>query len=173
MTDAVHKIGKLDAARRQLNVSIRLFFERRDVIAIHTLAAAAHQILSDLAAERGQDILGIIKNNPLLRPEKKKEWIESVNFAQNFFKHADRDPSEILEFRTAITPFFLLDAVQLYGQLTGGLPTEQYVYLAWFNVKYPDLLSDGPDKHFIKNALGEGLDPTNFQLFLDVIEFGD
>jgi hypothetical protein len=173
MTDAVHKIGKLDAARRQLSVSIRLFFEQRDVIAIHTLAAAAHQILSDLAAKRGQGILGIIKNNPFLRPEKKTEWRKLVNSAQNFFKHADHDPAEILEFRSAATAFFLVDAVQIYHQLTGELPIEQNVYLGWFHLTYPDLLLDGPVKHFVQNALGDGLDSTDFSLFLKAIEFGE
>ena len=37
-------VTKLEAAERQLRVAIRLFFERKDMIAVHTLTAAALEI---------------------------------------------------------------------------------------------------------------------------------
>ena len=45
------KISKLDAAKRHLETAIRLYFNYGDPIAIHTLACAAHGILSDLNEE--------------------------------------------------------------------------------------------------------------------------
>jgi hypothetical protein len=42
----------LEAAERQLRTAIRLFFERRDMIAIHTLATAAQEILRRLGKRR-------------------------------------------------------------------------------------------------------------------------
>jgi hypothetical protein len=38
------KISKLDAAKRQLEVAIRLYFYFGDPVAIHTLTAAAYNI---------------------------------------------------------------------------------------------------------------------------------
>jgi len=35
-------ITKLEAARRHLDQAIRLFFEERDALSIHTLVSAAH-----------------------------------------------------------------------------------------------------------------------------------
>ena len=47
------QISKLAAAQRQLDAAIRMFFQREDELAIHTLTAAAFQILRDLAKKRG------------------------------------------------------------------------------------------------------------------------
>ena len=44
-------VTKLQAAERQLWVAIRLFFEGRDAIAVHTLAAAAHSVPVDLTSD--------------------------------------------------------------------------------------------------------------------------
>ena len=47
-TTPFEMVTRLEAAERQLRVAIRMFFERKDMIAVHTLAAAALQILDDL-----------------------------------------------------------------------------------------------------------------------------
>jgi hypothetical protein len=60
-------IAKLDAAKRQLTVAIRLFFNHADPVAIHTLAAAAYQILYDLS--KGHGMIGVVKGNPNVRTE--------------------------------------------------------------------------------------------------------
>ena len=43
-----HEITKLDAARRQLDTPIRLFFDNEDSLSIHTLAYASFKILFDI-----------------------------------------------------------------------------------------------------------------------------
>ena len=47
------QISKLAAAQRQLDAAIRMFFKREDELAIHTVAAAAFQILRDVTKQRG------------------------------------------------------------------------------------------------------------------------
>ena len=44
----VRWIDKNDVVNSQLKTAIQLFFEQRDLVAIHTLVASAHQILFDL-----------------------------------------------------------------------------------------------------------------------------
>ena len=44
---------KLVAAERQLREAIRMFFEQRDELAIHTVASAAYRILRDMKENRG------------------------------------------------------------------------------------------------------------------------
>ena len=46
------KVTRLEAAERQLKVAVRLFFERRDLIAVHALAAAAQDIVRQFAKAR-------------------------------------------------------------------------------------------------------------------------
>ena len=47
-------VTKLEAAERQLRVAIRMFFECKDMIAVHALATAAQEIFSELAKKHGQ-----------------------------------------------------------------------------------------------------------------------
>ena len=53
MEKAILPVSKFDAARRQLETAIRLYFFQGDPISIHTLASAAAQILHDLSRHRG------------------------------------------------------------------------------------------------------------------------
>ena len=41
-------IAKLDAAKRQLQTAIALFFDDGDPISIHTLACAAYDVIDDV-----------------------------------------------------------------------------------------------------------------------------
>ncbi len=47
------EISKVDAARRQLDTSLKLYFQNQDAISIHTLASAAQNILQDLSKRKG------------------------------------------------------------------------------------------------------------------------
>jgi hypothetical protein len=164
MTETVEK---LDAAKRQLTAAIRLFFDHADPIAIHTLAAAAYQILYDLS--KGRSVVGIVKGNPNVRKDKKAEWERILNQAQNFFKHADRDPLGKFDFKPEMTRFFLFDAVSLYTQMTNQPFLEGTVYLSWFTVKYDHFLVAGDFKDYIFTMKQKGLDPDDFnfiKLFL-------
>ena len=64
-------VSKLDAAKRQLDIAINLFFKNSDPISIHTLTAAAYEILAVIA--KHENIQTIIKNNPLIKKEHQKE----------------------------------------------------------------------------------------------------
>jgi hypothetical protein len=48
------QISKIAAAQRQLDAAIRLFFQREDELAIHSITAAAFQLLRDLTKKRGE-----------------------------------------------------------------------------------------------------------------------
>jgi len=100
------KITKLDAAERQLLEAIRLFFEERDPVCVHTLAAAAVGVLDDLARSKGMS--RPLRDSARIAPEHRNDWIAAINAAQNFFKHADRDPDASLEFRPGTTAFLMI-----------------------------------------------------------------
>lgn len=166
MAQDPERVTKLDVAYRQLNQAIELFFERRDPVAVHSLAAAAHQILTDLGNVKG--LTNFIKNNPAIREDKRNEWIRINNEPYNFIKHADRDPEGEFAFRPAVTPIFILDALQLYQQLTKTLPYTLNVFLIWFNAAHPDVVA-GPYKETAEQAKQAGLDPDDFDLILELI----
>src|ERR1700678_497488 len=84
-------IKKLEAAQRQLNCAIELWFREMDEVSVHTLAAAAYQITHDIKVRRGiqHDLL---YDSAIVKDEYRSLWINTMKKAQNFFKHADRDP---------------------------------------------------------------------------------
>src|SRR2546425_12863933 len=43
---------QLDAARRQINTAIWLWFNGADIVSVHTLAAAAHRIVLELSGSK-------------------------------------------------------------------------------------------------------------------------
>ena len=131
-------VTKLEAAERQLWVAIRLFFERRDAIAVHTLAAAAHSVLVDLARPRGGKIF--FEKDKYARPEDKEDN-DMLRAAQNFFKHGAKDPNQELPFFFETTLFLLYDAALLHWRLTGALSSEVSAFISWYWGKNPDLLT--------------------------------
>ena len=132
-------VDKLDAACRQLESAITMFFEEWDVVSQHTLISAAHGVLHDLGTKRG--IRGSIKDSPLVLPEERAEFIRGIHLPQNFFKHARRDSGAKLAFRYRVSHFFLFDAVRLFVLLRGSATDRMKVFLVWFLLRYPDLLS--------------------------------
>jgi len=162
-------LSKLQAAQRQLRVAIRLFFEHRDLVAVHTLGAAAQDILRDLARPRG--IKSIFKDNENIRPEYRERLGSIFREAQNFFKHADRDPDAQLKFYFGATQFYLLDAALLYVMLTGRQFPEVTGLLGWSLVKFPDIVVKGSElERQYRGLLRPGINPDNFEAILAAID---
>lgn len=169
-TQAKEQVTKLNAARRQLDEAIAMFFRGADAIAVHTLAAASAQILCDLCRSRG---IGrrIRDGVDTVRPELRKEWVQAVKQSENFFKHADRDPDEVHEFNPMTTLFFMFDATQMFAQMANGMSHEMTVYNAWFLLCCPDALLDNEAKtRLVEASTTAGADPKNLEFFSDVIK---
>lgn len=159
-------VTKLEVAERQLRVAVRLFFEDRDIVSVHTLASAAQEVLIGIG-KRG-DITSIFKDSPLIRPEKKEEMARLFNEAQNFFKHGSSDPGAQLKFYYGITPFYIFDAANLYIQITGKTLNEIAVFQVWFAARFPDLLSELGEQQIAEHA--RRIDPDDHRMFLEMID---
>ena len=134
------RLSKLDAARRQLELAIPLYFADSDPVPIHTLVAAACGILHDINTKVGGKPM-LIKDTMLeickrVEPDLAKRIRNSVNAPQNFLKHADKDPDGILQFDPQMTKFLLFDACITYQQLTGESPDSIRIYDLWIKMQY-------------------------------------
>jgi hypothetical protein len=134
-------VTKLDAARRQIETAILLYFNDRDTLAIHTLAAAAQGILHVLAKRAG-------KSTPLQEslvaavPEGLRAKVEvALRGPQNFLKHADRDPDRELQFSPELTEFILYDAVSAYFRITGEKSPIFEAFVLSYAANHPDFFS--------------------------------
>ncbi len=157
------KISKIDAARRQLVEAIRMFFERRDQIAIHTVTCASYQILLDLRDEYEKNSL--LYYCEYIRPEKRQEFISILRKAQNFFKHSKSDPNEILDFNINEKELALFDSCYLYSILYSDSfnnIVEMKLFLSWFIAKNPFILKEGQAKNKIYEFY-KGKDLNDFE----------
>ena len=89
--------------------------------------------------------------------------------AKNFFKHAGKDSSRILEFNTDTTEFVLMDAVLQHHYLTGEKVPLFVAYNLWMYAKHPDIVVLSPEQKAIYDALTNGFDPRNRDLFLQMV----
>ena len=134
MTDKFHTISKLDAAKRQLEAFIRMYFHFGDMVSMHTLVGAAFGIIADINQKRGGSPTfhdALIKR---VKPEYVKEVQQKLNEAQNFFKHADRDHDSTLEFNPSSTELMAMDACMKYLEITGENPPLFKIYHGWMMI---------------------------------------
>ena len=149
------KVSKLDAARRQLDTAIRLYFSNADVVSIHTLAAAAYNIIHDVSKKRGAAAM-LVKGSLIedARAEVRDKLRVEFNKAENFFKHADRDPDGVHDFWSGLSELFLLDACDQYYRLTGETTPFFHLYRSWFIANHPDFF-DAEKLGRVKDAAPE------------------
>ena len=132
-------VSKLDAAKQQLETAIRLYFSDGEPVSIHTLTAAAYNILRDVTKHKGLEPM-LIKGQMLdyVIPEYRKMIAEKTVEAENFFKHADRDHEATLDFNPDMSEFLIIDACAQYKKLAGEEPPLFLIYRVWFTANRPD-----------------------------------
>ncbi len=153
------EVDKISAARRQINAAIRLLFSDEDPIAIHTVASASFRVLKDLAEKQDSEIMDMF--NLCIRPEMRERFWggEGINRAANFFKHADRDPDQVLKIvDLAANDHLIFWGCLLYQDILHRDPLQTYTnemgaFIGWYNAMYPDFVRDDlPWSHLIRNA---------------------
>jgi hypothetical protein len=141
MSDAPIVITKLDAAKRQLRAAITLWFTDGDPVAIHTLAAAAHEIVHTLFRRKG--LSGLMFDSPFIGDEFRSEFSREVKRIATFFKHAQRDADAEVSFNPVINETHMLFAT--YGLHLMGEPheTPEKALMAWFMLHEPTWFTSG------------------------------
>lgn len=131
MDEGIH-ISKLDAARRQIDVAIRLLFEGGDPVAVHTLVGASSVIISDLV-----DMHHPNKSWDKFAQEANKitasEYFQVMRKPQNFLKHARDDADATLDFDpkdTESVAFWAVMNLSNFGELSMEASVLQLWYLA-------------------------------------------
>ena|SRR3989344_7680571 len=133
-------ISKPDAARRQLETAIRLYFQNGDPVSIHTLTAAAYNVIRDVNNKRsGDPMLTKDKILEYVKPEFQKMFRDKMNEAENFFKHANRDHDATLTFNPDESEMLIVDACSQYYKLTGEDLPLFVVFRGWYIANHQDL----------------------------------
>jgi hypothetical protein len=131
------KLTKLEAARRQIESAIWLWFVDDDHVSAHSLAAAAHRLLVELAAVR-EKASWPHSSAYLPAPAVNSRPVDSGD-AVIFFKYAQKD--ETYELSEQWTELYLLDAVMAYSNLADerGASALMSTFVLRFGVQRQDL----------------------------------
>ena len=162
-------ITKLSAAQRQIDAAIQILFSGEDVLAVHTVVAAAHRIVLDLAEKRNlapytesikttiatlyrQQFRETIPNHKLQHwaaEFENKNLRPYLNRPTNFLKHADQDAGMVLDQDSLQTDTLLLASCVTYAKLGLEYTPEMKAFFRWHLAVYPH--EDGDE---IKTASG-------------------
>jgi hypothetical protein len=130
------RLNKINVAEAHIIAAVKLFFESGHPASIYTLASAAREILTTLGIKQGVETL--LHQMATWKGETLKQQIDKAHAFANFFKHANIDPTKVLEFPEDEVDGILFIACHDFGRITGGLPVHGQVYEAfWLAKSYP------------------------------------
>jgi hypothetical protein len=82
-------IDKLHVVRRQIKEAVRLFFEERDRVVIHTIIASAHPILFDIGKK--SNVKSAVKNTKGLRKPEIQKHLKTIYYPYNTCQNVESD----------------------------------------------------------------------------------
>ncbi len=156
MDETKIKVSKLDAAKRQLDAAIELWFYDQDPVAVHTLAAAAYEIIHDINLKKGGSV-DLLYDTVMIKDEYRKEYVDLVKKPGNFFKHADRDPEAILEFAVEACFGFFIFSVKGLQNLGERLSDRVGILVDWIHVNRPEWITADKKKALADRLGVEGI----------------
>jgi len=137
-------VDKYQAAYRQLNTAIRIYFSGGDLVSVHTLAGASHIIFHDLVENKHPNGSWEITAAQDSKLELGK-FLKIAREAQNFIKHASRDPNGVLTLNEEDTEHLLFLVIQnICILLNNGevLSNEATVFQLWFEAVHKYSLNE-------------------------------
>lgn len=133
-------VSKLDAASAQVDTSIKLWFSDQDPISAHTLACSAYQIVHDINRQVGWEDL--LYDSLVVKDEYRRMWVNTIKGPYNFFKHADKDMSETIQFDPDATEIFIMFTCKGLSLLKVKPSDDRTIFLTYTTLTKPDRLSE-------------------------------
>jgi hypothetical protein len=140
--ESAMRIGKLDAARRQLRTAITLWFNGGDPVSVHTLAFAAYEIIHAISEKRDPSRRDLLFDSALVKDEYRKEFNAMLKRHANFFKHANRDGDSVIDFNPELSKLFILFAITGRRLCGESASDEESAFLWWLQIHEADLLTE-------------------------------
>ncbi len=130
-------LSKIEAAKRQIESAIWLWFVGEDMVSVHTLAASAHRILLEVASIWGASAW---PTTEAYLPGRTEEGTRvRSDDAVTYFQDAKHE--ENYQISEQWTELYLFDAVMAYSNLARdhGGSALMSTYVVRFGVQRPDL----------------------------------
>jgi hypothetical protein len=129
------QVTKMDAVHRQINAAIRMWFADDDPVAIHTLVAAAHEVLHTLFKRAG--LVGLLFDSPVIKDEFRSTIAKGIKAPATFFKHAQKDPDSTLTFNPGMNDVILLYCSSALDRMNEAKSVEIVALGMWLWLHHP------------------------------------
>ncbi|MGY3445593.1 MULTISPECIES: hypothetical protein [unclassified Bradyrhizobium] len=152
------QINKIDAAQRQLQTAIRMWFYDIDPVSTHALAFAAYEVIHAVSKARNPDREDLLFDSKSIKPGERSKFIRYFKEPANFFKHADRDPDDSFAFTPGLTQiliFYAVHGVELCGE---KIAAELLAFQYWLQIANPQILSEQARKVLMESGMIEHFD---------------
>ena len=113
---------KLEAASRQINTAIWLWFKDADIVSIYTLTAAAFEILDGLFHHRKMGRPILFDDRYMPEGTSKRDIVSMLKEAETFSENTRKAPTKTLKLNPVWTELYLHSAINAYVKLTVGDP---------------------------------------------------
>ncbi len=146
------KVGKLDAARRQLETAISLWFNDGDPVSTLTLAYAAYEVIHVISKKRDPNRRDLLFDSAIIKDDKRNDFNKWIKTTPNFFKHANNDGDAVIEFHPSLAEMFLMFAilgVELCGERKN---TAEVAYLWYLQIAHPGWVTQ-TGREVLSNAI--------------------
>ena len=151
-------VTRMDAARRQLQAALTLWFADGDAVSIHSLVGSAYQVLHDLNRKaKGPPLLF---DSPLIKKEMSKEAVASLKAHLNFFKHADLrkgDGALDIDFDPALSELYFLACLLGVEALGESLNAHESAFMLWRQLHGPMGAVENSKKMLSQQFSAEGI----------------
>lgn len=132
-------VNKTEAASRQLDTAIWLWFNEGDLVSIVSLAGAAHGIFDDLLHETKKGRAIPFDSEPPAGMSA-KDWLNLIKQSQVFAKHARQDHAKHGAYSVEETELFLWFVVLTNGRWTESVHFLPKLFAFWFGLQHPGTL---------------------------------
>ncbi|MFQ5914184.1 MAG: hypothetical protein ACE5JS_13475 [Nitrospinota bacterium] len=151
------QIDKAEAARRQIETAIRLLFANWDEVSTHTLAFASLNLTRDLCKKHNKSELFDEILIETVKPDKRKQVQAQLRKYYNYFRHADRDHTALIDlFEEPVNEFIVLFAMNNYKILGNELTPTMEAFFGWLILIHPKIFADHKlttDQIAVRNVL--------------------
>jgi hypothetical protein len=150
-------LSKLDVGRRQLNTAIMLWFADGDPVSIHSLAYAAYEIIH-VVSRKNQRARTLLFDSDTVKEEYRGEFNILLKKHANFFKHANKDAEDVIEFPPVLSILFMLFSIRGIDSMGLRRLQGEAAFILWHTIHEPKFLTDQARKLYIEAV---GIDRLN------------
>jgi hypothetical protein len=137
------RLTKIDVAEAHLVTAVRATFRGEHPASVYLLAASAREILTTIGSKIG--IRTVLHGASQDTGKKLGRLIHSAHAYANFMKHADKDPTGVIEdFSETDADSILFIACHDFLRIAKGQPIEMQVFEAWWFATAHVRVSDAP-----------------------------